>query len=509
MTPFKIRILHLEDQGTDAELIARFLEKSGVNFEVKVVNTRDQYHHELYDFKPEIVLSDHGLPEFSSLEALEMLRKSQLDIPFILVTGAVSDDFGIAAIMKGVDDYILKDRLNRLPVAIDNALTKYHAVRNQKAAQREKEYAHRRIEESEKQYVQLIHDLPAAVCTCDERGHIVLYNKAAVALWGRKPEADEEFCGSWKIYDTNNTLLNRENFPMARALREETKVEAEIRIERPDGTSRFVMSHPSPTFDTTGRVTGGSNVMIDITEIKKANLQSMLLVDRLQLKNKELSQFGYMISHNLRAPIARILGLSSIFDTDPQENRFIVEKIAEATAELDEIVRDINVVISARDSENEKREVILFESQLSLVQRVLAHEIEQSGATLTADFTEARAVYSVRSYLYSVLYNLISNAIKFRRPDAPLSIHIQSSKVKDFICLSVKDNGLGIDTVKYGSKIFGIYKKFHGATTGKGIGLHLVKAQIEALGGNVKVESKVNHGAEFKIYLPISDERTK
>src|SRR5687768_1423073 len=150
MTPFKIRILHLEDQGTDAELIARFLEKSGVNVEVKVVNTRDQYHHELYDFKPEIVLSDHGLPEFSSLEALEMLRKSQLDIPFILVTGAVSDDFGIAAIMKGVDDYILKDRLNRLPVAIDNALTKYHAVRNQKVAQREKEYAHRRIEESEK-----------------------------------------------------------------------------------------------------------------------------------------------------------------------------------------------------------------------------------------------------------------------------------------------------------------------------------------------------------------------
>src|SRR5688500_2513097 len=184
-----------------------------------------------------------------------MLRKSKMYIPFLLVTGAVSDDFGIAAIMKGVDDYILKDRLNRLPVAIDNALTKYHAVRNQKAAQREKEYARRRIEESEKQYVQLIHDLPAAVCTCDERGHIVLYNKAAVALWGRKPEADEEFCGSWKIYDTNNMLLNRENFPMARALREETKVEAEIRIERPDGTSRFVMSHPSPTFDTTGRVT--------------------------------------------------------------------------------------------------------------------------------------------------------------------------------------------------------------------------------------------------------------
>jgi PAS domain S-box-containing protein len=509
MTPSLIRILHLEDEETDAELIARFLRKSGVDCEIKLVNTRDQYLHEIYDFKPTIILSDHSLPEFNSMEALEILRKSQINIPFILVTGAVSEEFGAVAIRKGVDDYILKDRMNRLPAAIENALSKYRAIQNQKDAQQEKEDAQKRIQESEKQYVQLVHDLPAAVCTCDEEGHIKLYNKAAVALWGRKPEPGELWCGSWKVFDSNSNLLKREDLPMSHALREGRKMEAEIKIQRPDGTTRLVMSHPSPTVDSTGRVTGGSNVMIDITEIKKANLQSMLLVDRLQVKNKELSQFGYMISHNLRAPIARILGLSSIFDTDPLENKFIIEKIAEATGELDETIRDINAIISARDCDNEKREAIALEPKIDLIKQVLANEFQQSGATLSTDFTEVKAVYAVRSYLYSVLHNLISNSIKFRKPDSPLSIHVQSSKVEDFICLSVKDNGLGIDLSKYGSKVFGLYKKFHGAATGKGIGLHLVKAQVEALGGKVEVDSLVNQGTEFKIYLPIHDERTK
>jgi PAS domain S-box-containing protein len=504
MENYTIKILHLEDVDTDAELVARLLRKSNIDCEVKIVNTKTQYKNALQDFRPEIILSDHTLPAFNSMEALEILRGSGLNIPFILVTGAVSEEFGVMAIKKGVDDYILKDRLHRLPIAVRSTLEKYRVEKERLKSETYKEQARIRIAESEKQYVQLIHDLPAALYTCNADGRIMLYNKAAVALWGREPEIGEElWCGSLKMYDKDNIEIPREDSPIARTIRAGVKIEGEeIIIERPDGSKRYVMTHPSPNFNSAGKLTGASNMMIDITESKKANLESLMLVDRLQLKNKELGQFGYMISHNLRAPIARILGLASIFGVEASENKFIVDKIAEATIELDTIVRDINIVISARNSEREKREFVSFQNQLRLVTQVLHEEIAQSKAIITSDFQQAKGTFTVRNYFYSILYNILSNAIKFRSPEVLLSIHIHTYEENNYICLSVKDNGMGIDLAKNGSKLFGLFKTFSQNIAGKGIGLHLVKTQVESLGGKVDVDSKINEGSEFRIYLP-------
>ena len=110
-----------------------------------------------------------------------------------------------------------------------------------------------------------------------------------------------------------------------------------------------------------------------------------------------------MLSHNLRGPIARILGLASIFDIEPNDNNFIIEKIREATTELDEVVRDINSVVAVRNSDNEKQELLSFENQFNLVKEILGAEISQSNALITTDFTLARSVRTVRNYLYSIL----------------------------------------------------------------------------------------------------------
>jgi PAS domain S-box-containing protein len=470
---------------------------------VKVVNTRTQYKDALAGFVPEIVLSDHSLPAFNSIEALDILRKSGLEIPFILVTGAVSEEFAVIAVKKGVDDYILKDRLHRLPVAVVSALEKYRAEAERKRTEIEKEHARQRIEESQKQYIQLVHDLPVAIYTCDASGRIVLFNKAAETLWGRVPAISKEsWNGAWKLYDKDNNPITPDASPMARAIKEGIKIQEEIIIERPDGTRRHVTTYPTPTFDSTGSLTGASNVMIDITESKKANLESLMLVDRLQLKNKELGQFGYMISHNLRAPIARILGLASIFDIDPKENQFIIDKIVEAANDLDMIVKDINTVVSIRNSDKEKKEFVSFETQLRLVTQVLHDEISQSKATINYDFHQAKGAFTIKNYFYSVLYNIISNAIKFRSAVTPLEINVRAEVVNDFICLSIQDNGTGIDLNRNGNKIFGLFKRFNPDVPGKGVGLHLVKTQVEALGGKVEVKSKINEGSSFSIFLP-------
>lgn len=118
----KLKILMLEDERDDAELIGRFMTKSGILFESKRVDTKQDFSEALKSYNPDVILSDHSLPQFNSLEALKVCKQSGLSIPFILVTGAVSEEFAVTCLKEGADDYLLKSNLVRLPLAIQNAM---------------------------------------------------------------------------------------------------------------------------------------------------------------------------------------------------------------------------------------------------------------------------------------------------------------------------------------------------------------------------------------------------
>ncbi|MEP7108981.1 MAG: PAS domain S-box protein [Ferruginibacter sp.] len=135
----QIKILLLEDSEDDADLIQSELKHGAINFTSLVVDTKTDFINGIRDFKPDLVLSDHAMPQFNSVEALK-IYKDQLKIqkhnaPFILITGTVSEDFAVQCIKEGADDYILKDHLHRLPTAIENALEKCRIENeNQKTA---------------------------------------------------------------------------------------------------------------------------------------------------------------------------------------------------------------------------------------------------------------------------------------------------------------------------------------------------------------------------------------
>jgi signal transduction histidine kinase len=118
----QLKILHIEDSPSDAGLIARELKQSGVDFTIKVVETKNDYSNALKNYKPDVILTDHSLPQFDSIEALSIYNENKLQIPFILITGSVSEEFAIRCIKEGADDYILKNNLIRLPSAIKQAL---------------------------------------------------------------------------------------------------------------------------------------------------------------------------------------------------------------------------------------------------------------------------------------------------------------------------------------------------------------------------------------------------
>jgi signal transduction histidine kinase len=248
---------------------------------------------------------------------------------------------------------------------------------------------------------------------------------------------------------------------------------------------------------------GVSVIMTDLTAQKKSEREMHALVTRLQETNKDLRQFAYIVSHNLRSPIAKVLGLVSLFETDPEikiNNMSLQQCLTEEANNLDNVVKDLNSVISAHDTGKEKKEFTTFEYILKLIERVLDKEIAESKAVITHDFHDPEGITSIHGYLYSIMFNLLSNAIKYRSPNVPLKIHLQTTQDDKFIKLSIKDNGMGINMEKYKDKIFGLYRRFHGnKIAGRGIGLSLVKSQAEAMGGGVTVESQVNVGTTFII----------
>src|SRR5258707_5036344 len=123
-----LKILMIEDSEEDIYLIERELREGGILFDSHVVNTKDEFEHSLYQNDPNVILADHSLPKFNSIEALKIYHKYQSEtktmIPFILITGSVSEEFAAQCIKAGASDYILKDRLKRLPASIHSALEK-------------------------------------------------------------------------------------------------------------------------------------------------------------------------------------------------------------------------------------------------------------------------------------------------------------------------------------------------------------------------------------------------
>lgn len=218
--------------------------------------------------------------------------------------------------------------------------------------------------------------------------------------------------------------------------------------------------------------------------------------------NNQLEQFAFIAAHNLRAPLTRVLGLANLIQMSPteQDRQTALDKLISSTQDLDQVVKDLNAILNIKRHTSNLTEVDLNES-LMRTKRILEKEIEDTGARIMNNFSEADKVYAIAPYVESILYNLISNSIKYRDPARTPVIAIKTTHENEFVCLAIMDNGLGIDLQKYKQTIFNLYKRFHLHVEGKGLGLYLVKTQIEALGGRIEVRSEPNEGATFHVYF--------
>lgn len=232
-------------------------------------------------------------------------------------------------------------------------------------------------------------------------------------------------------------------------------------------------------------------------QLKKANQE-------LVLHNSQLEQYAFITAHNLRGPVARLKGLMYILESTSginEQNKEVVIKIKNSANEMDDVLSDMNYILELKNKDIGQSHEVDIEVIFSKVKKILGESLQEANVDVRLNL-DVQTVFANDPYLESVMYNLVSNAVKYRSKSRKLKITISSYRKNSKVILEVSDNGLGIDLSKFNGKIFGLYQRFHDHIGGKGLGLYLVKTQVEALGGDIEMDSEVDKGTTFRISLP-------
>ncbi|HEY5745282.1 MAG TPA: PAS domain S-box protein [Chryseolinea sp.] len=243
----------------------------------------------------------------------------------------------------------------------------------------------------------------------------------------------------------------------------------------------------------------------DVTGRRKSEEERSLLLSQLIERNNDLLQFSFIASHNLRGPVASMLGLINLMGMEkmPEDTRSMLSMVRHSANRLEEVIKDLSAILEMRSHEVHAKEDVPVQEITDSICQALQTQIDESNARIALDAKDIQVFYTIRSYFYSILYNLISNAIKYRSPLRKPVIEISTFKTRTTSGIRVSDNGMGIDLEQFGDKIFMLYQRFHLEVEGKGMGLHMVKTQVNSLNGSIDIKSTPGVGTTFIIHFPV------
>ncbi len=332
---------------------------------------------------------------------------------------------------------------------------------------------------------------------------IISYNQSINNIFKTQGTAPLEVGANFlELIDIEKTIQFSNLFEKAISLKERIEYENSYKI---NNRENYYYNTVIPV-KSAGKIIGICLSKFDITKRKNEELIKEKITKDLLQRNRDLEQFAYIISHNLRAPVANILGLNLLLNDNPSEEYRveILKKLDLSANRLDSVIKDLNNILQVRREVSEMKTDIDLQQLVENVKESISSIIENKKVDFKINFEKINNIKSIRTYLGSVFFNLITNSLKYSKKDEPICICITSEKVNNSAIIKYQDNGIGIDLNKYGDQLFGLYKKFNTEVEGKGIGLYMVKTQIEVMGGTITVDSKLNEGTEFTIHLPIS-----
>lgn len=364
----RLKILHLSNRDTDSGHLLSVLEDLVQKYVRYPVYTRNDYLLALEEVSPDIIIADEQASSVYPAEALHLLGENKLSIPFVLLVSESEEVEALALLQAGAADYVVKEKLWRLPYVISSQV---------------------------------------------------------------------------KQRQLSAALLQ----------------------------ARSAASNHS----------------------------------RLIKRNRNLEQFTYIISHNLRAPVANMIGLTALLKELPTDHQHseLVDGLSTSIQTMDAIINDINQTLQTDNNLLPKQEHICFQQLVDEIILSINHLVVESGAVFKCDFTVMPVFNTVRGYIYSIFYNIILNSIKYCKDEETPLILISSKIIKDQLVLLFQDNGKGIDMEQHGADLFSLYKRIDTSIEGKGMGMFMIKTHVEDLGGSISLESQPGKGTDITIQFPL------
>jgi signal transduction histidine kinase len=272
------------------------------------------------------------------------------------------------------------------------------------------------------------------------------------------------------------------------------------------GNERWLRIFISASFDrgTAVRIYGATQ---DISEIREREEEMEKLVKELTIQRDLLEEFGSLISHQLRGPLTNLATIADLLveTTDDEERWRLMQALRESVKGMDRTLEEVSDAVHVRRRVHTKSERIDVARLIDSVTKELAPSILEIGASIDVDTSQLPEIVYPVVYFESIVRQLVTNALRFAHADRPLRVHLCTMTHSGDPLLTVRDNGMGMDLGKHGSRLFRLGSTFHKHSSGRGVGLFMVRSIVESLGGEILVESEAGVGTAFTVNLRTHD----
>ena len=509
-----LKILIVEDYTSDAELIIEEIKRNGIQFKELVVDSKIQYIKALKDFKPDVILSDYALPDFDGLTALNLKQELTPLTPFILITGAISEEKSLEILKKGADDYLLKGHIARVGTAILTTIEKRQMLVEKKEAEDRLIILSRAVEQN-----------PASIVLTDIQGNIEYVNPKFTQLTGY---TEKEIIGKNPRVLKSDETTSEDYKDLWKTITAGNEWRGEFQNCKKNGEMYYEHALISPIADDKGNITHFLAVKEDITErklaeeviknyslhleetVKKRTVELEIAKDRAESADKLKTAFLLNMSHELRTPLNSIIGFSGILlrefpgplNEEQKKQLGMIQSSGRHLLSLINDILDLSKIETGKLTANSERfyiddvikEVIELEEPSALNKQLII-DFKQ-----TPDHIE---VVSDRKRIFQVILNLVNNAIKFTETG---SVTINCFQKNKSVSIEVYDTGIGIKKENI-DKLFKPFIQLENDLVrnyeGSGLGLSISMKLIELLQGKLSVKSTFGVGSTFTITLPL------
>ncbi len=519
-----LRLLIVEDSPDDTLLICDQIQRAGYNVRHTRVETEQDMATQLTDCTWDVVLSDYTLPSFNALAALDVLKRTGLDIPFIIVSGSIGEETAVRAMKAGAHDYIMKNNLPRLVPAIEREL-RDAGIRIDRRQTMEA------LRKSEEQYRRIVNTSQEGIWILDNMANITFANQRVQAML---QYSESELIGRSIYAFVERTSREEATAYFARIIRGE-RVHFDMQFVRRDGSLLWTLLSASPL---NGEHGGALCMITDITKRKKAEQALAAAYDDLEERirertadlqyaleqlhgalerEKELNElktrFVSMVSHEFRTPLTSILSSTEIMSRyrdrlEPERQERLLHVIGESVQHMIDLLEDILVFGRAEANKLQFEPVATDPGMLcrEIVEEVSSGTDERHTIRFSAQAPPGQEVLIDVKLVRHILTNLLTNAVKYSPNGCAVDCSLRFEEHQ--LVVSVSDQGIGMSR----EDMDHLYEPFYRARSvdtipGTGLGLAIVKQSVDRHGGTINVQSELGKGTTFTVVLPMHQQQ--